>query len=36
VQARHGNPAMRLLGGIGRLDDGRTLSLGYRVDRRGG
>ncbi len=31
-----GNPSMRLLGGIGRLKDGRTLSLGYRVDRRGG
>ncbi len=31
-----GNPSMRLLGGIGRLEDGRTLSLGYRVVRRGG
>jgi hypothetical protein len=31
-----GNPAMRLLGGIGRLEDGSTLTLGYRIDRRGG
>ncbi len=31
-----GNPSMRLLGGIGRLEDGRTLTLGHRVDRRGG
>jgi hypothetical protein len=31
-----GSPSMRLLGGIGRLKDGRTLPLGYRVDRRGG
>lgn len=31
-----GNPARRLLGGIGRQEDGRTLTLGYRIDRRGG
>ena len=31
-----GNPSIRLLGGIGRLEGGRTLTLGYRLDRRGG
>jgi hypothetical protein len=29
-------PDVRLLGGLARLDDGRTLSLGQRYDRRGG
>jgi hypothetical protein len=40
VEARAEGPAdspdVRLLGGVARLEDGRTLSLGYRCDRRGG
>jgi hypothetical protein len=40
VEARAEGPAdgpdVRLLGGVARLDDGRTVSLGYRCDRRGG
>jgi hypothetical protein len=30
------SPSIRLLGGLARLPDGRTLSLGHRCDRRGG